>query len=168
MGAGKTTIGARLAQRLGWRFIDFDEEIVRRAGMSIADIFRTHGEMAFRDMEQRLTAELSCVTDAVLAPGGGWIMRPGALESLPPAARVVWLRVTPEEAVRRVRESDVERPLLAGPDPLAAARQLLAQREPLYGRADLIVDADEATPDDITQRIVAFLELENHGDWKKG
>jgi shikimate kinase len=168
MGAGKTTIGARLAERLRWRFIDFDEEIVRRAGMSIADIFRTHGEMAFRAMEQRLTTELSCVTDTVLAPGGGWIMRPGALERLPPATRVVWLRVTPEEALRRVRLSGVERPLLAGPDPLAAARQLLARRELLYGRADLIVDVDQMAPDEITRHIVAFLALESHGNSEEG
>lgn len=157
MGAGKTTVGQILARRLGWDFIDIDEEIVRRARMSVADIFRTLGEAAFRTMEQRLTEELCCKAETVVAPGGGWILKPGALESLPPTARAVWLRVTPEEALRRVCDGAMERPLLAGPEPLARARRLMAEREPLYGAAHHAVDVVARDPDDIAWEIEMLL-----------
>jgi shikimate kinase len=112
MSAGKTTIGRLLADTLGWRFVDVDEEIVRRTGMSVADIFRERGEAVFRRLETRLTARLCSLDLAVIAPGGGWIMAPMALERLPRDTRTVWLRVSPEEAVRRSLGAGVERPLL--------------------------------------------------------
>jgi shikimate kinase len=164
MGAGKSTVGPLLARRLGWRFTDIDEEIVRRTGASVAEIFRSRGESAFRAMERELTAALSSGPDTVIAPGGGWILQPGALESLPGTARVVWLRVSPEEAVRRLRNDPIERPLLAGPDPLGQARALLPLREPAYRRAHYTVDADARAPADIAAEIAALLDLEGHGD----
>lgn len=153
MGAGKTTVGQLLARRLGWRFIDIDKEVERSAGMSIADFFRILGEEAFRTMERRVTKQLCWEMDAVVAPGGGWILKPGALDSLPPTARVVWLRVTPDEAVRRVFGSTVERPLLAGPKPLERARQIMAERESLYSGADYAVEVDGRDPEDIAREI---------------
>lgn len=153
MGAGKTTVGQRLARRLGWRFIDIDKEVERSAGMSIADFFRILGEEAFRTMERRVTKELCWETQAVVAPGGGWILKPDALETLPPTACVVWLRVSPDEAVRRVFGSTTERPLLAGPKPLERARCIMAEREPLYMRADYAVDVDGRDPEDIAREV---------------
>jgi shikimate kinase len=161
MGAGKTTVGRRLAEVLGWRFIDLDEEIVREAGMPVAEIFRTRGEAAFRDLESRLTARLSSVHRTVLAPGGGWIADPANAERLPPATSTVWLRVSPEEAVRRILATGAERPLLSGvEDPVVLARLLLARREPLYRTADLIVDVDGRTPDEVAGEIRTRIRFE--------
>ncbi|MGH7575278.1 MAG: shikimate kinase [Longimicrobiales bacterium] len=153
MGAGKTTVGQILARRLGWRFIDIDKEVERSAGMSIADFFHILGEDAFRTMERRVANQLCWETEAVVAPGGGWILRDGALESLPATARVVWLRVTPDEALRRVFGSATERPLLRGPKPLERARRIMAEREPLYAAADYAVDVDGRDPEDIAREV---------------
>lgn len=168
MGAGKSTIGPLVAERLGWRFIDVDQEIMRQEGMTIAELFRTRGEEAFRALENRLTAGLSCHARTVLAPGGGWVLRPGALDSLPDSACTVWLRVSPEEAVRRLRGTLDDRPLLAGADPLAQARELLAQREPLYARAHHIVDVDARAPEDVARQIAALIATGDHGGDEEG
>ena len=166
-GAGKSTVGPLLAQHLGWRFLDFDEQIARDAGASIAEIFRTGGEMSFRERERRLTRELSSVAHTVVAPGGGWITDPGALAGLPRGARVIWLRVSAEEAVRRLRGSAIERPLLAG-DPLRRAREILAEREPLYRQAHHTIDVDARAPADIVREIATLLETEADGDSEEG
>ena len=164
MAAGKSTVGKLLAHRLGWRFVDADAEIVRTMGTSIAEIFRERGEAGFRELERRLTASLHSVAPAVLAPGGGWITSPGAREALPPGAFLIWLRVSAEEAVRRALATGEERPLLAGADPLAAARALLAAREPLYAAADLTVDVEGRAPADIVREIIGAIGLETNGE----
>lgn len=154
MGAGKTTVGRHLAETLGWSFVDLDERIARESGMSIPDIFRTRGEMAFRAMEARLTAALSSVDRTVIAPGGGWVLDPANPERLPPATCTVWLRVSAGEAVRRVRAAGEDRPLLAGAaDPVAVAAALLARRSARYATADVIVDVDGRTPAEIVEEI---------------
>lgn len=142
MASGKSTVARELARRLRWTVLDFDEEIERRTGLSVAEIFRLHGETEFRLMEARLTDELAESEGVVLAPGGGWITQPGLLERLAPGAVVVWLRVSPEEAVRRAGGDAAHRPLLAGSDPVGRARQLVGEREHLYSRADFTVDVD--------------------------
>lgn len=154
MAAGKTTVGRLLARALGWDFLDFDDEIARIEGRTVAEIFRHDGELAFRAMESRLTAGLSSVRRTVLAPGGGWIVQPGNLDCLPPGTVTIWLRVSAGEALRRAAAAGVERPLLAAAaDPLTEARALLRSREPFYGRADLAIDVDDRTPADIVQEI---------------
>lgn len=161
MGAGKTTVGALLADALDWRFIDLDAEIVREVGIPVAEIFRTRGEAAFRNLEAQLTARLSSLHHAVFAPGGGWMMDPGNLRRLPSGTRTVWLRVTAEEAVRRAQAAGTERPLLSGVlDPVAAARTLLERREPLYRTADLTVDVNGRTPADIVGEIRSRIRFE--------
>lgn len=154
MASGKTTVGRLLAERLGWRFYDVDEEIVRRSGQTVPEIFREHGETVFRALEARLAAEIRSADNAVIAPGGGWVTTPGALDGLPEGTFVVWLRVSAEEAVRRVGGGG-DRPLLAGPDPLDRARTLLAERESLYRRADLVLDVDDRTVAGIVEEIAA-------------
>jgi shikimate kinase len=141
-GAGKSTVAPLLAARVGWRCIDFDREIMDRTGHSVAELFRREGEAAFRAWEARLTAELCSLPNVVLAPGGGWAAQPGSLEALPAGTAVIWLRVSPEEAIRRLGGSPLERPLLAGPDPLAALSTLAEQRRERYERADFVVDVD--------------------------
>jgi shikimate kinase len=156
-GAGKSTVAPELARRLGWSFVDLDDEIVRRTGRSVEDLFHTDGESAFRAMESRLTAELSSVPERVLAPGGGWAAQPGSLESLPADAAVVWLRISPDEAIRRLRGTSVQRPLLAGPDPLAALRTLADLRTERYALADLTVDVDDLSPAEAAEIITEWL-----------
>lgn len=157
-GAGKTTVGAALARDLGWRFVDVDDEIMRAGGRSVADMFRSDGESAFRAMELRLTAELCSESRIVLAPGGGWAAQPGALDALPAGTATVWLRISPEEAIRRLGGSLVERPLLAGGDPLAIVRRLGRERSDYYSRADLVVDVDGRATEDISRTISAWLK----------
>lgn len=156
-GAGKTTVGADLADRLGWRFVDVDAEIVRLSGRSIPEMFRSDGEKAFRAMELRLTAELSSGSRIVLAPGGGWAAQPGALDALPVGTATVWLRVSAEEAIRRLGGSPVDRPLLAGADPIGALRRLALERHEHYSRANLVVDVDGLAAADISRTIIEWL-----------
>jgi shikimate kinase len=161
MGAGKSTVGAILARSIGWTFIDIDEEIARLAGITVAELFRTRGESAFRAMESELTAGLSSVDQTVIAPGGGWIADPANLGRLPPLTCIVWLRVTAEEAVRRVASTGLVRPLLSGmDDPVAVARELIQRREPLYGRADVVIDTAGRAPEEIAQEIRSRIRFE--------
>ncbi|HEX2165887.1 MAG TPA: shikimate kinase [Longimicrobiales bacterium] len=156
-GAGKSTVGADLAAQLAWSFVDVDTEIVRATGRSVADLFRSGGESAFRAMESRLTAELCSGSHVVVAPGGGWAAQPGALEGLPAGTATVWLRISPEEAIRRLGGSPQERPLLAGADPLGAVRKLALERTEYYSRADLVVDVDGRAAADISRTIIEWL-----------
>jgi shikimate kinase len=157
-GSGKSTVGAELAKKLHWQFIDFDDEIVARCGKSVARVFREDGESAFRAMELRLTVELSSRSHVVLAPGGGWAAQPGLLENLPHDSRTVWLRVAAAEAMRRLRGSPLERPLLMGEDPLAKLESLAQQREERYARADLTLDVDGRDVAEIVDDICTWLK----------
>jgi shikimate kinase len=153
MGAGKTTVGQLLADRLGWRLVDLDREIEARITMSVPQIFEQFGEKRFRELEQQLTAELLSVPDIVFTPGGGWIINPANARELPPDSAVFWLRVTPEEAVRRVRVDRVERPLLRG-DALERARALSAARQDAYAALGVPIETDGRTPPEIAQNII--------------
>ena len=149
MAAGKTAVGAELARRLGWAHLDLDREIERREGRTVAAIFAAEGEGRFRELEARATAELASRSRVVLSPGGGWITGAGNLEALGPGTLAVWLQVSPGEAVRRAGAAPGERPLLAGSDPLEAARRLLEARAPLYARAGLHVDTEGRSPGEV-------------------
>lgn len=157
MAAGKTTVGRRLAELLGWEFVDFDHLIEERTGRAIPDIFADAGEPRFRELEAELTTEYGCASQVVLSPGGGWITQPELLERLCPDSLLVWLRLSPEEAVRRAMRDDTHRPLLAGPDPLAKARLLMAEREPLYRLADVIVPVDDRDAEQIAWEIAGMV-----------
>ncbi len=159
MAAGKTSVGRRLAQALGWDFVDFDDVIEARTGASIPEIFRTQGEAAFRAMEARLTDEFSRARRVVLAPGGGWVTQPDLMDRLGPGTLIVWLRISPEEAVRRALADSVHRPLLAGADPLGKARLLLDEREEFYYLADTAVDTDGRAIDEVVREIAAKVRL---------
>ncbi len=153
-GSGKSSVGRGVAERLGCPFVDFDVEIERRVGASVAQIFRERGEPYFREQELELTRELArawregpegevgAQRGMVLAPGGGWVTVPGALELLRPPARMIYLRVHPEVALRRMGGERVSRPLLEAADPVAALERLLAAREVWYLAADYVVDVD--------------------------
>ena len=142
MGAGKTTIGRRLAKLLNRQLIDVDKEIEQRTGASIPLIFEMEGEQGFREREKALTAELCRRPNIVLATGGGVVMDPDNRRCLAASGFVVYLRTSIDEQIRRIGQ-DTNRPMLHTEDRRARLEQLLQVRDPLYQQvADLIVDTD--------------------------
>ncbi|CAN5620017.1 shikimate kinase [soil metagenome] len=141
MCSGKSTVGEALARRLNWQFLDFDVEIERREGVSISNIIDSRGESYFRSLEAALTDEISREREIVVAPGGGWITQPQLLESIRPGTLSAWLRVSPEETVRRLKEDSIDRPFKDLEHPEEKISRMIEEREPLYRRADLMIAA---------------------------
>lgn len=141
-GCGKTTVGRLVAEKLGTGFVDFDQVLVRKAGMPIAQIFGLHGEPKFRAMEGQVAEHALSGPPGVLAPGGGWSAQPGHLEQARAVnCFVVYLKVLPSTAAGRAG-GDGTRPMLVGDDPIARMRQLTQEREPFYMKADATVGND--------------------------
>jgi shikimate kinase len=159
MGSGKSTVGALLASRLGWSFVDFDDEIERTAGARVEDIFREKGEAYFRNLEHEVGSELLGRDRVVLATGGGWPVAEGRLERLGRETLTVWLDVNAEDSVRRVGRSGRVRPLLLVSDPLERAARLLAERARYYERAELRLDTTTSTPAQLVDRILEHLRV---------
>jgi shikimate kinase len=160
-GAGKTTAGRAAAMILGRPFLDFDEEIERRSGCTVAELFAREGETAFREREVQLSAELAGLPPMVLAPGGGWMANAVAAATLRPAARIIYLRVSPVAALARMGPALAARPLLAGSDPRAALDALLDRRARLYAQADHALDTETLTAAEVAESLAAMTrELE--------
>jgi shikimate kinase len=157
MATGKTTVGRLLAAKLRWPFEDLDEMIAAEAGRTVAEIFAAEGEDGFRAREARALAETCRRRRTIVATGGGAVVRPGNLEAMLGAGRVVALATTPEETVRRARYRGADRPLLEGDDPLARARALLAARASLYARAHLQVDTSKRGPAEVAADILSWM-----------
>jgi shikimate kinase len=139
-GAGKTTIGRRLARELGVPFHDSDHEIERRIGGSIREYFALHGEQAFRDLEHAVIVDLTRDVTGVLATGGGSVLREANREALRAAGTVVYLHATPQSLHERLRH-DLSRPLLQVADPLQRLHELFSQRDGHYrNSAHLVLD----------------------------
>lgn len=134
MGTGKSTFGKRLAYRLEYRFIDTDTEIEKRAGKSVAEIFRESGEAAFRKMEQELSEELSKQTGLVIATGGGLVMNPDNVTTLQSSGIMICLSASAEDILERVSRQPGTRPLLQEAEPLKKIKVMLKQREPIYSQ----------------------------------
>jgi len=158
-GAGKSTVGGLLAQRLTRTYLDFDAEIERREGMPIAQIFGERGEGGFRELERKLTEELKDLGNMVLAPGGGWIMDQEAVGMLRPPAVMIYLRVRPETAMNRLGGSSGGRPLLNRPDPLGELKKLFDARSSLYQASDHEIGTELYKPEQVTDQIIAKLGL---------
>jgi shikimate kinase len=144
-GAGKSTVGRVLAERLGRPFLDLDDEIERREARSVAELFAERGEGYFRERERALTEELRRAPESlVLATGGGWVTNPGVVALLRPPGRIIYLEVAPERALERLGAApQAVRPLLQRPDPMAALRALSDIRGPLYeASADAVIRTD--------------------------
>jgi shikimate kinase len=138
MGAGKSTIGRRLSARLHLPFLDADIEIEAAAGMSIPDIFETHGEPHFRDGEARVIARLLDGGPCVLATGGGAFMREQTRNRISDKAVSIWLKADADIIMKRVRRR-ADRPLLQTADPAATIGRLIEEREPVYQGADITI-----------------------------
>jgi shikimate kinase len=157
-GAGKSTVGAALARELGRTFLDFDAEIVRRQGMTIAEIFAQRGEPFFRELEHGLTEELRELGVMVLSPGGGWVARPDTVALIRPPAHMIYLRVRPRTALARMGRSVAARPLLGRPDPAGELERLLAGRRAAYESADVVVDVERVAISEVVRRIVLAIQ----------
>jgi shikimate kinase len=156
MGAGKSSIGRRLAARLGLAFVDADAEIEAAAGMKIEDIFTHYGEASFRSGETRVIARLLESGPQVLATGGGAFMHPDTRAVIGRNGLSIWLKADFDVLLRRVKRRN-DRPLLKTADPAATLRKLMAERDPVYARADAIVCSREVPHETIVDEILAAL-----------
>jgi len=156
MGCGKSSIGRRLAARLDMPLIDLDEEIVAQAGMPIPDIFVQSGEAHFRDLESDILCQV-IDRQAIIATGGGIVMREENRQLLKAHPPVIWLKAAPEFLAGRIA-GDPNRPLIANENALQKLTELADVRYPLYAAcADLVVDRDDMNKDAITTLIIDYL-----------
>ncbi len=156
MGAGKSSVGKRLAQALELPFKDADEEIERAAGLSIPDIFALRGEAEFREGERRVIARLLDDPPHVLATGGGAFVNPETRALVKQKAVSIWLKADAEVLARRVGRKD-NRPLLRDNDPRQVLTELLAAREPAYSQADLIIESKDGPHQHTVDAVLAAL-----------
>jgi shikimate kinase len=156
MGAGKSSIGRRLAQRLALPFVDADTEIEIAAGMSIADIFAVHGEPDFRAGEARVIARLLDGGAQVLATGGGAFMNPDTRAAIGAKGISVWLKADHDVLMKRIKRRH-DRPLLKTDDPAGKLQELIDLRYPTYALADVTVQSREIPHDKIVDEIVGAL-----------
>lgn len=158
-GGGKSTVGRQLARQLQCRFFDADVEIEQRIGCPIRVFFEREGEARFRDIEEQVIDALSREPRAVIATGGGAVLRPSNRRALRENTTVVYLRSTPEELFRRLRH-DTHRPLLQVSDPLRKLRELFGERDPLYREAaHFIIDTGRPSVPTLVNMILMQLEL---------
>lgn len=158
MGSGKSSVGKRLATRLGLPFSDADTEIETAAGMTIPEIFAQRGEAEFRDGERRVISRvLSTRAPLVLATGGGAYMNAETREKIAALGISIWLKADADVLMRRVRKNS-KRPLLQTPDPEGTLRRLLAEREPTYALADLTLVSRDEPHEVVVDGAVAALE----------
>ena len=156
MGAGKSTVGKILADRLGMRFIDADQEIERAAGCTITDFFEKYGEVEFRKGEERVISRILAGEPCVLATGGGAFMSEATRLLIKKIATSVWLRVSFEVLAKRL-EKRFDRPLLQTADPQQTLKALIKKRYPIYNDADFIVDAENDGVDITVSKVVECL-----------
>jgi shikimate kinase len=158
MGAGKSSVGRRLAEKLGFTFVDADQEIEKAAGQTIPEIFAQHGEDYFREGEKRVIARLLENHDQIIATGGGAFMNSETREAIKHQGVSVWLKAELDLLVKRVQKRD-NRPLLKGQDPRVVLQNLIAIRYPVYATADITVESRDAqhteTVNDVIRAIVA-------------
>ena len=157
MGAGKTSVGRRLAARLETSFSDADDAIVDAAGISIPDIFEMYGEVEFRDLERRVIARLLTQPPHVLALGGGAFMDPETRATISELGTSLWLKADLDTLVARTAKRRAARPLLMNGEPSLILAELMKKRYPVYAAADHQIDTSDRSQDENVQRIVKLL-----------
>jgi XRE family transcriptional regulator, aerobic/anaerobic benzoate catabolism transcriptional regulator len=140
-GAGKSTLGKRLAEKIGWKFVELNKEIERQNGLSVAEIINLYGQEGFRRMEQAALGQLLARKELmVLATGGGIVSEPLTFDLILTSFYTIWVKAEPEEHMARVRGQGDLRPMAEDPSAMAELRNILLSREPLYARANAVVD----------------------------
>jgi shikimate kinase len=157
MGCGKSSVGRRLASRLGIPFVDADEEIERVAAKTIVEIFTDHGEDYFRDGERRVIARLLSNGPQVLATGGGAFINPETRAKIREMGISIWLKADLPVLMRRVAKRDT-RPLLKTADPAAVMRDLMDKRYPIYAEADIVLESRDVPHDIIVNEALAAIK----------
>lgn len=160
MGSGKTSIGMELSRRLGYQFIDTDTLIEEKEGIPISLIFKEKGEDYFREVEQAIVEEVSKMTDAVIATGGGVIKNKRNVENLQKRGIIIWLKTEPEVILKRVMLEGGKRPLLNVEEPLKEINRLLAERLSLYMQADIPIDTSFIATGEAVEEIIERLGLQ--------
>jgi shikimate kinase len=156
MGAGKTSVGRRVAAKLSLPFVDADQEIERAAALSVEEIFARHGESAFRDGERRVIARLLNGPVHVLSTGGGAFVDPQTRALVRDKGISIWLKVEIDELIRRVSRRS-NRPLLKDADPRIVLERLIAERYPAYGEADIVVKTGDGSADHAADQVVSAI-----------
>lgn len=157
MGAGKTTVGRRLAQQLDVEFIDSDHEISEAAGCSVSDIFDIYGEDVFRDLEKRVMKRLLAKKGCVIATGGGAFIQPHIREQILDKSIAVWLKAELDVLLERVSRRD-SRPLLKTGDKQDIMKRLMEDRYPVYQEAHLTIDSNDGSHEIVVDAIIEEVE----------
>jgi shikimate kinase / 3-dehydroquinate synthase len=156
MGSGKTTVGKRVAERLGLPFYDLDQRIEQATGLTIAELFTQQGEARFRDLESCALAEIAYLPQAVVATGGGVVLRADNRALMRSKGWVIYLRASPDTLWRRLQHT-TDRPLLRTESPYETLQTIVQTREPLYQEADWVIDTDARTPEEVAEAIVRIV-----------
>jgi shikimate kinase len=157
-GAGKSTVGRLVAERLQTSFVDIDSILIRKEGKPITMIFAEKGEQAFREMERKEVESALTQPPAVIVPGGGWAAQPGALDGARSHGYVIYLKARVELAASRAAPSGT-RPVLMGDDPVVLMRELSTAREPYYATADATVQSEAKTPEQVAAEVVRLAQM---------
>lgn len=164
-GSGKTTAGAGAARALGWDFVDIDRLIEAALGTSIAEIFRLQGEAKFRSLEREVTREIAqgAARPFVAAPGSGWVTDKESVALLRHPGKLVHLKISAAESLKRLGTAGGGRPLLQVSDPLAELERLASEREPFFRVADEVVDVEHLDPQQVISRLVVLASSMGEG-----
>jgi len=158
MGVGKSSVGRLVAEQLRFEFVDTDDLIEQRTGRTVAEIFGSQGEPAFRALERDMAQELALRSGLVIATGGGFICAPENLASLREHALIVCLWASASAIWERVK-NQTHRPLLQAPDPKMRIAELLLERGPAYRQAGVLLNSEFRTPREVAQQVIHHFHL---------
>ena len=157
-GAGKSTVGRMVADKLHAGFVDIDNVLIRKEGKPISMIFAEKGERVFREMERKEVEAALANEPAVIAPGGGWAAQPGALEGAKSRGYIVYLKARAEVTAGRAEVTGT-RPVLMGDDPLARMKELFTARDPYYAKADATVLTEAKSAEKVVDEVVRLAQM---------
>jgi len=159
MASGKTTIGNHLAKLINRTFVDTDYLLVQNLGISIAQYFETHGEKLFREHEQAVIQSTCNRSNQVICTGGGAFINPENQRIMLSSGKVFWLDVNRDTVLKRINHNQIDRPLLAHPNPTQQIDKLLSERKPSYEKAHIRIDANSKTVEELSNQILSHLKI---------